>query len=153
MKVLILYQTKKRCTRECAIELGNLIDNSCVQDVTKTKKLNIDDYSKIIIGTSIWGGRFHKRIKKFIEKNEEKLLQKDLGFFVCSGEMKEEFIKNNISPKLLAHAKHKYLVGGKLILKEYNFLMRFGLRKAAQVTEDCNTVDHNKIAELATHFN
>lgn len=103
----------------------------------KEFKNNIDTYTEFIIGTPIYAGTINKKIKQFLEKNEEILLEKPLIIFLSGmqPDKEQDVINLNFSDAIIKHAKIKY-VGGAFQFKKMNFLFKAIVKKIAKTTDD-----------------
>ncbi|TXT53293.1 MAG: hypothetical protein BAJALOKI1v1_2540002 [Promethearchaeota archaeon] len=134
-KVLILYGTRFGSTEEIAQELGkvlneNEIDTQIINlETTKRKDLpNLDEFTGILLGSSIKIGKWTKNARKFLKKFAEKLKSKKdgLGVFVSCGdggnpEKREQARTNYIKKKLDSNNINAVMIeafGGKLDLTE-----------------------------------
>lgn len=149
MKTLIIYGSRKGCTKECAEVLGAKGENVTVLDVNKAAYSNCDAYDTVIMGSSIWAGKIHRKMIRFIENNREKLLNKNIGLFICSGELADDHFSVNFPGDILAHAKARQFFGGKLDLNDFGPLMRWVLNKKAGVTASYDRVRRDVIDQFA----
>lgn len=128
MKVLIVYASKTGTTKKCANILANELNLNC--DCTLCDLSNsfpsINNYDMVVIGSSIRMGALNKKVVSFISKNETKLLNKDIGLFICNGfiESKDQILNNVFSQRMLKHAIVVDSFGG-----EFNFNSMKGLDK------------------------
>jgi menaquinone-dependent protoporphyrinogen oxidase len=115
-KVLIVYGTRYGSTREISQEIEKVLRENDIE----VKSVNIEDkkeipaldkFDGVLIGSSIKIGKMTKHIRKFIDKNADKLQNREniLGIFISCGTAGEEGKR----PK----AKQDYIES---ILKEKN---------------------------------
>jgi menaquinone-dependent protoporphyrinogen oxidase len=84
MKTAIIFATKHGCTDKCAQTLSNELDSlNKIINVELGDNINLSDYDKVILGGSIHAGMLNKKLKSFITKNTEELLEKKIGLFLC----------------------------------------------------------------------
>lgn len=149
MKTLVIYGSRKGCTKACAEVLGARGDNVTVLDVNEAAQSNCEAYDTVILGSSIWAGQIHRKMSRFIENNREVLLKKKLGLFICSGELEEDHFSINFPGDILAHATDRQLFGGKMDINNFSPLMRWILKKKAGVTASYDRVRMDVIDQFA----
>lgn len=82
MKTLIIYDSKYGCTEKCANLLKGKLKDAEIYNVNKFDK-NLNEYEKIIIGSSVYIGKIKDTIKDFCERNLLVLKQKQIALFTC----------------------------------------------------------------------
>ena len=83
-KFLIIYSTTDGHTKKICQRIKNfLTDENLVEllSLENSKKVNLSDFEKIIIGASIRYGKHSKELYKFINLNKNILDQKKCAFF------------------------------------------------------------------------
>ena len=111
-KALIVYSSGAGCTEDIALKIKEKLDNSSIKtnivkinDKDQFKSLeqhDINQYSSILLGSSIIKGNFHKNIDKILAKLASTSGEnKKLGFFVCC--MKA------CNPEKIEEAKNQYI--------------------------------------------
>lgn len=84
MNTLITYATKYGSTKTCAQRLAKeMTGNVSIIELKKNLKIDINDYDTIIIGSSIYMGRYLGAVRKFVYRNADILKKKRLGLFIC----------------------------------------------------------------------
>ncbi len=85
MKIMIAYTTKTGCCAECAKLLAEQLKNHSV-DIYDISVVNpkIEEYDLCIIGGSIRMGKLDKKIRTFINDNENLLMNKKTAYFICN---------------------------------------------------------------------
>ncbi len=149
MKALILYGTRKGCTRGCAEMVREQIGGGDVVDVKKSRSVNLAGYDLIVLGSSIRMDKIHVEVSRFVKENLSILLGKRVGLFICSGDDKTDHIGNNYPRALVDHAAAKAQFGGQIRLEEFGPVMRFMLKKAANVMENYDRLRPDVIAEFS----
>jgi flavodoxin len=89
MKTVVLYDSKRGVTEECAKKVSESLkcDN---YNLRKHNQINLDNYDLIIIGTPLYAGIPMTSVKKFCNNNVDILKKKKLAFFICGlGEASE----------------------------------------------------------------
>lgn len=146
-KALIAYSSRAGCTEEVALKIKEKLENSSIStqivklnDKNEFKKLDeqdISQYNSILLGSSIFAGRFDKNIKKFLTQFKSILIDnKRLGFFICcmkanNTEKIKEAINQYIDPSLTKYNLNFSLIdafGGRLDFSP-NSSMNFATKK------------------------
>ncbi|MEG0296402.1 MAG: flavodoxin domain-containing protein [Clostridium sp.] len=145
MKSLVLYGSKHGTTEECAKKLKGYLDGEVdLINVEDNKEIKLDDYNKIIIGSSIYAGMINKGIKKFIEDNKSELIGKNLGLFMCcmsDGEKIKEQFEQNIPKEILDAAKVKESLGGAFKFSKMNFFEKKIIKMIAKKDPSLGSID------------
>lgn len=153
MKTLIAYATKYGSTKICAERLAKeMTGNVSIIELKKNMKIDINDYETIIIGSSIYMGRYLGAVRKFVYKNVDILKKKRLGLFICHMDKEtpaDDVIANNMPKGIVNKAAVKMGFGGAYKIDKLNKFHRFIFEKVAKTTEDLNDIDDIKIAEFA----
>lgn len=152
MKTLIAYAGRKNTTRLMAerIAAGIPLDAEVV-NLRRQTLPSLDEYDRIILGGSIVAGSVPKALKKFIEENTDQLLTKRISLFLCCLLEKdlEQYFQNNFPEPIYSHAVEKRWLGGELIMKEHNFIVRKLLKKVIGSDEDIHNLRWETADELA----
>ena len=83
MKIAVIYSSKYGSTEVCAKKISdNIKGESEIVNIKENNNINLGEYDKIVIGTSVYAGNIDKRIKDFCSKNEEILKSKVFGIFI-----------------------------------------------------------------------
>lgn len=154
MSILIVFATITGTTQNCANKIKAVIHDSAVDivDVKNIKNLDPKKYDTIVLGSSIYMGRINRKMRKFITKNQEMLLNKQLHFFICGmarGEEGIKFLKAQIDEKLFEHAKQVQQLGFELHLEKMNLLYRTIVKKIVEETKPIVGLDEEGIASFA----
>lgn len=142
MKTIIIYAGKYGCTQECALKLKNKLDaDAMVVDAAKEKVPSLEGYDKIIIGSSIYVGQVHKKIKAFVNDYISTLLKKKIGVFLVCGfiEKYDEMLEQNFPEALIKHAQSVQCFGGELNADKMNFLHK-GVMKMLEKEVDVSKI-------------
>lgn len=154
MKTLIAFATTHGCTEKAAYELKEKIgEKTIIINLKQDNNPDISDFDRIIIGGSIHAGSIQKRVTEFTAINLEKLLQKEIGLFICcmyEGEVANEQLKKAFPEKLHQIAKEEAIFGGAFDFKKMKFFERMIVKKVARVNESVSNVDHEKINSFAS---
>ena len=86
-KTALIYGTRYGSTHDTAVWINNGIgldlDLLNVEDISFEQTLL--DYDQFILGSGVWTGGIHARLKEFMEKNKEQLQDKVIASFVVCG--------------------------------------------------------------------
>lgn len=122
MKTAIIYGTKHGGTAECVQKMqAGLPDEVVVYAIKDEPKINLDDFDTVVIGGSIHVGGIQKEIKSFCKENEEKLLTKKVGLFICSAMQEITEFEKNFSPELLKTSIVNCNLGYQNNIHNFNF--------------------------------
>ncbi len=103
-----------------------MLDASTVNDLTP--------YSKIILGSSVYIGFWHKKVVRFLKKNIESLEKLPVWLFICGPtghgnpieQVDGRFYPKSIQPIIeRIHPRGINCFGGKLVLKSLNPLEKW----------------------------
>lgn len=147
MKTIIIYDSRNGTTEDCAINIKKSLNCDSV-NLRKQSIKSIDEYSLIVIGTPLYMGHPLKRIKSFCRKNENKLLNKHIAFFVCGlGEPKAmiEQFKNSIPSKLIDKAEIISHFGGEIRPEKAHFFEKLILQKMLEDKKMNNKINNQEI--------
>jgi len=152
MKTLIVYASKHGCAKKAAEKLGEAFgDGTEVDDIRSITKIDITDFDRIIIGGSIHAGRIQKAVKNFNQKNLARLLEKQIGLYICcmeEGESADKEFSNAFPRQLIEHAVAKGFFGGEFNFEKMNFIERFIIKKIAKITESVSNVKEDNIIDF-----
>ncbi|MGL5086612.1 MAG: flavodoxin domain-containing protein, partial [Clostridium sp.] len=80
MKSLILFGSKYGTTEASANKLkGYLQGEIDVINIKNKQDISLNNYERVIMGTSVYAGMINKDIKSFIESNKAELINKKIG--------------------------------------------------------------------------
>ncbi len=153
MKILIIYSTKHGCTDKCSQTLSNEIEtNTTLINLEITSDINLSEFDTIIIGGSIHAGMINRKIKKFIEKNRNTLLNKKIGLFLCclfDGEKALQQFQDAYPEILRNKAVAHGLFGGELDFDKMNFFEKTIVKKVANIEESVSKINYQNIKDFA----
>ena len=131
-------------------KVAGMIKDSCKSEpvtlinLKNVRNPNVSKCDLIVIGGSIHVGKIQKKIQKFCRKNEELLLTKKLGLFICcmftGDEARKEF-ENAFSGKLRNHAIAKGLMGYELLFERMDMVERTVMKKLTGESKDVYKLD------------
>ena len=87
MKVLVAYASRNGVAKKCAEMLKDHLPNTIECDVLDVTKSTPDlcGYDAVVVGGSVRGARFDKKIKAFFKNNKEKLSSLPFAVYICCG--------------------------------------------------------------------
>lgn len=168
MKTLIVYGSKYGTTQKCAQEIAKKISGKVdVVNLKDNKGIDIADYDKVVIGSSVYAGMLRKEVKVFYESNKEILKKKKVAVFLCC--MDKEGIEKYLSPVFDEDFRKgliaKTCCGGEYKFSKMNFLERFmikmitadgakkGICEAADGKHDIESIIYDNISVFANNIN
>lgn len=153
MKTAIIYATKHGCTDKCAHTLSNELNTTCdIINIESANSFDIQEYNTVIIGGSIHAGMINKKLKSFLNKNSETLLDKKLGLFLCcmyEGDKALEQLNNAFPEPLRNKAIAHSIFGGEFDFNKMNFLEKTIVKKVANVEESVSKINYANIKAFA----
>ena len=120
MSAVIIYMSLHGCTEKAAVMLSEMSWKKV--DLVNLREHDppyLDIYDTVIVGGSIHMGQIQGKIRRFCNDNENELLGKRLGLYLChmcEGKTAVMQFNDAYSEKLREHAVAKGLFGG-----EFNF--------------------------------
>lgn len=135
-KALVAYGSKNGSTAEIAERIGETLRQKGWQaDVLDAGTVNdLSPYSKIILGSSVYIGRWHKGAAAFLKKNAETLEKLPVWLFVSGptgegdpvAQMEGHLYPKSLQALILGlNVKAVTCFGGKLVMEKLNPLERW----------------------------
>ncbi len=166
MKTLIVYASKYGCTEKCANILAKKLTGEVeIINLKINENVDLSQYDKVIIGSSIYVGKIQKKVNEFCQSNLVSLKEKTLGFFICcmhEDEKAENQLNNAFPLELLSSAVAKEYFGGEFRFKKMNFLEKFIVKKVNRAesnkpeldtSKDLSTISEEKIENFVQLIN
>lgn len=130
-KILVAYGSKRGSTAEIAERIGETLRQKGLQvDVLDAGTVtDLTPYSKIILGSSVYIGLWHKKVVHFLKRNIEVLEKLPVWLFICGPtgpgnpieQMDGWFYPKSLRPVIeRIHPRDITCFGGKLELKTLN---------------------------------
>jgi menaquinone-dependent protoporphyrinogen oxidase len=130
-KILVAYGSKRGSTAEIAERIGETLRQKGLQvDVLDAGTvIDLTPYSKIILGSSVYIGLWHKKAVRFLKKNIEVMEKLPVWLFICGPtgpgnpieQMGGWFYPKSLQPIIeRIHPHGITCFGGKLELKTLN---------------------------------
>ena len=140
METLIAYCTKHGATEKAAKSLAEKIEgNTTLINLKESsaKSIDLTKFDTIAVGGSIYAGSIQKEVQEFCRENEELLITKNLGIFICCGneELAEDQLSTSFKGKIYDLATAKGYFGYEFDFEKLNFLSRFVVKKVSKVKE------------------
>ena len=149
MRTAVVYASNHGTTEKVAQNIKEGLGEEKAQlfNLKKDKNFDVFQFDQIIVGGSIHAGQIQKRVKQFLEKYTQELLQKRLGLFLCcmhEDEAENQF--NRVFPeKLRSHAISKKIMGGEFLFEKMNFVEKALIKKIAGVQESVSKINNKEI--------
>ena len=158
MKTLIIYASKYGCTADCATYLKDKLSGDvALIDINKAnKKIELESFSSVIIGGSIYASQLYsKELRMFCKNNTDTLRKKKIGIFLCCAQVDEarEFFTKNFPAELLEHAKATEIFGSEARLEKMKFLDKKILNLVTKGDFSSFTISYENIDKFAKIFN
>lgn len=130
-KILVAYGSKRGSTAEIAEKIGETLRHKGLQvDVLDAGIVrDLTPYSKIIIGSSVYIGLWHRNAVRLLKKNIEVLEKLPVWLFICGPtgpknpieQMNGWFFPKSLQPVIeRIHPRSINCFGGKLVMKALN---------------------------------
>lgn len=150
MKTAIIYYSKKGTTQKVAKIISEKLNSQeGLIDLKNKPFIDISTYERIIIGSPIYAGNSHNKVKKFIASNLNHLLNKEIGLYVCGMERDEAKQREELArayPKeLIDKAKSIQFLGGEFLFENMNFFEKMIIKKIAKTDKSISEINHQNI--------
>ena len=87
MSTLIAYASKHGCTEVCAEKLSQRLGEKAeLYNLKSGNAIDISQYDKVIIGSSVYVGKINKEATEFCTNNRSALENKKVGLFICGSQ-------------------------------------------------------------------
>lgn len=153
MSILIAYASKYGCTERCAEKLAERLDEKVdLYNLKSGKPLDISQYDKVIIGSSVYVGKVHKEVTEFCTKNLAILGNKKVGLFIC-GSQEGEALKQELDTAFPQELQSKAIAiecfGGAYVFGKMGFMEKTIVKMIAKTNKDTSTIKDDKIESFA----
>jgi menaquinone-dependent protoporphyrinogen oxidase len=152
MKTAIIYASTHGTTEKTSNLIHELLGMKGIDmfDLKKTNHIDLTNYERVIIGSSIHAGNNQMRVKKFCKNNTVELLQKKLGLFICC--MNEPEYEKQFAaayPEILRkHSVATCFAGGEFIFEKMNFFQKAIVKKVSGVKETISKINTEAIEDF-----
>ncbi|MDD2973285.1 MAG: flavodoxin domain-containing protein [Lachnospiraceae bacterium] len=145
MRTLIVYAGTAGATERCAHLLAEQMGDSKTADLNKETP-DIDNYDIVVVGSNIHMGKFHKKVKDFMNTCQEELKNKKHGFFISNAfpEQAETFLMQNITQELLSTSICAASFGGELDVTKLKGMDKFIAKMVSNTTKG----DESKVPKI-----
>jgi len=145
MKTAIIYMSSHGTVTKIVKQLASQLSGEIqLYNVRENKQVDIEHSDRVIIGGSIHGGKIQNGIRQFCEENQNNLVTKELGLFICcfyEGPKAIQQLKDAYPTMLHKHAKAETIMGGEFRLQKLNPFERFLVKRIAKTTSDIDKLD------------
>jgi menaquinone-dependent protoporphyrinogen oxidase len=153
MKTLIVYETLHGSAERCAGLLKEKINHETeMVRLRDNENLDISNYDNIIVGGSIHMGVIHTRVRDFVNRNLEALIEKPHGLYLCcmeQGETAKAQFNNAYPEELRRSSVINGLFGGEFLVKKMNLFERNFTKKVAKVNSTMSRINLGEIDKFA----
>ncbi len=154
VKTLIAYGTRYGAAAECAAALKERLPGDVDVIHLAEGSAEASEYDQVIVGGSIYMGQIQSHVKKFVQGQQEALLSRPLGLFLCCGRtdaFAEQF-QNAFPESMRQHARRAECFGYAYSLERMKFLDRWILKVVAKVARSERSLDFGAIGSMAAQF-
>lgn len=153
MKTAIIFMSKHGTTEKIANWIKSRLDNQEVvlYNLQNRKPENLDEFEQIIIGGSVHIGSIQNKLKKYITKNLNFLLDKKLAIFlVCMDKTEErnKFLEKAFPAALREKACATVFPGGEFCFEKMNFLEKKMIEKIAGTSQNLSNIDYEALEKF-----
>lgn len=157
MQTVIIYSTRHGSTEKIVNKMKQYIGEQHAQSINlkKVKHIDLDVFSRIVIGGSIHAGVIQKSIRNFCHDHAVELMEKPLALFTC-GMNEPEFDQQILSafPEMLRnHAKVVKSFSGEFLFDKMNFFQRLLVRKICGIQQSVCKINDEEIRLFTAKFN
>ena len=152
MKIAVIYASKHGTTEKVAASIVEKLRGNNEVELFSLKKNpdpDMSDFGTVILGTPVYAGQASGKMQKLCKKNEQALLQKKTGLFVCGMEpdqaKREKELTDAYPEVLLKNAVATGFLGGAFKFEEMNIMERFIISKISKTNESVSRIDGNAI--------
>ncbi|HBY20931.1 MAG: hypothetical protein A2Y24_08720 [Clostridiales bacterium GWE2_32_10] len=154
MKTAIIYASKHGSVERCVILLKErLLGEVDLLNIHEHSNPDIQDYSDIIIGGSIYMGKIQKEIIEFCNKNLDILTNTNVGLFISSALMDADEFKKNFPAKLLETCRVQENFGYELYIHDFSFIEKITLKFIPKEYLNNYGIKINKIEKFINDMN
>jgi menaquinone-dependent protoporphyrinogen oxidase len=156
-RVLVAYASKRGSARQAAEWIAEELGDCCdLVNLQGSRKVNLQPYQVVVLGSGILAGSVYKPLKKFIKARNEELAGKDICLFIthiAEGEEIEKDFRSAFEEEFLARARVREGLGGRLKLGQLNFFLRLIMKKiekeAGKDYSDYDNLSHEACVNFA----
>ena len=147
MKTIILYATKHGAAAEIAKRIAAQFDDADVYDLKQGNIPLLDDFERVIIGSSVYAGTFRKEAKTYLAVKADELCEKKLGLFISgmSESESDSMFTSNAPPEVVKAAVVKDILGGIYDPEKSNFFERFIMKIITKQSGRIDKINDDKI--------
>ena len=136
MKRIIIYDTDKGFTKECAMFLKDKMRDADVFPLL-SNEYNLDDYQEVYLGTYIVKGVISRTTQKFLKQKYTVLLDKKIKMFVSALDKADydHALQTSLHPEIFYRSKIVNC-GGRVIYSDLTFAEKRRVKKFLDSKED-----------------
>jgi menaquinone-dependent protoporphyrinogen oxidase len=145
MPVIIIFMSLHGCAEKAALIFREMSPRNVVlSNLRNQAPPSLDEFDTVIIGGSVHMGEVQGKIRKFCYENEDKLLKKRLGLYLChmeEGSIALRQFNEAYSEKLRNHAVAKGLFGGEFNINKMDKYEKMLVKKTTGVDSNINRIN------------
>jgi len=148
MKTVVLFESKKGYTEECAKYISRRVENCDIFEIHKFDG-DLDEYDNILIGSPIYKREIGEHTEDFFSIKKNILLQKRLGVF-CSAMNIQEFniaMQERIPVEVFIHAKIIHC-GGEVDFEKLTRKEKKIIKRRLGITQSASLKGKSKLDDL-----
>ena len=153
MKTAIIYTKSQNCTEKAVHELSKRLSGDLILiDLRHQSPPSLEQFDRIIIGSSLSEGKIQKKISDFCLSNLAALQSKEVGLFICSLNKSEIAWGQMLSAypeELHQLAKTEAIFEAELNVEKMGMLKTMIARRIPRVAKNNLMLDHQSIEKFA----
>jgi menaquinone-dependent protoporphyrinogen oxidase len=151
MSTIIIYASSHGAAEESAAFLKERLDDVELSNIKENMQIDIAPFDTVVVGGSIHAGQIQRSIRRFVTQNQDALLQKRLGLYLCcmyEGERAIRQLETAYPEVLRRHASAVGLFGGRFDFDKMNVIERAIVKKVAGVTESVSKMNREAMVSF-----
>lgn len=152
MSTLIAYASKHGCTERCAEKLAQGFGEKVeLYNLKSGKSIDISQYDKVIIGSSVYIGKVNKEATEFCTKNLGELGSKKVGLFICGsqeGDALKQELEVAFPQELQSNAIAVECFGGEFTFSKMGFMEKTIVKVISKTNKDTSNIKEDKINDF-----
>lgn len=156
MKTLIVYESKHGATAKCAEKLSKtLTGEATLCNLKEISKPDLNQFDAIVIGGPIYAGRLPKKLRTWLQVNQEALTQKTIGVFACGMSEGDAAVAASLKAfpeEITRKAVAVGFFGGAFYMDQMNFFEKWIIKKVSQ-SEGALVFEHGPQGDYIEKYN
>jgi len=159
-KGVIIFASRTGNTKNVSEQLKTRLDGEFdLINIAENKKVDIDQYEKIVIGSYMRRRNADPDVMDFVARNKDKLLKKKLFIFVSAGEIDEDYSREirDSFPKEILEKVNVANIGAIFSIDKLSFVDKVMIQEMAKRQgkriDELNSYQEDKLDQLAAQIN